>query len=79
VQKEAREKAITQAKEKAKQLASLSGADLGRIISISENTPSIDGGIVPKFAEGMGGGSSIGLEEGSMAITSNVTITYSLN
>jgi hypothetical protein len=78
VQKEAREKAIDAAKEKAKQLANLSGAKLGRIISISESTPNIDGGIVPKYAEGMGGGSSIGLEEGSMAITSNVTITYSL-
>ncbi|MFA5270005.1 MAG: SIMPL domain-containing protein [Patescibacteria group bacterium] len=79
IQKEAREKAIDAAKEKAKQLANLSGAKLGHIISISENTPSLDGGVVPKYAEGMGGGSSIGLEEGSMAITSNVTITYSLN
>ena len=80
VQKEAREKAIAAAKEKAKQLANLSGANLGRIISINENTPNIDGGIVPKFAEGMGGGGMMpGLEEGSMAITSNVTITYALN
>ncbi|MBN2585526.1 SIMPL domain-containing protein [Patescibacteria group bacterium] len=80
VQKEAREKAIDAAKEKATQLAKLSGASLGRIISINENTPNIDGGIVPRFSEGMGGGGIMpGLEEGSMSITSNVTITYSLN
>ena len=81
VQNDAREKAIAQAKEKAKQLADLSGAHLGRIISINESTPSSDG-FYPKFSEGMGGGSSIavpGLEEGSMAVISNVTITYSLN
>jgi uncharacterized protein len=80
IQKEAREKAIDAAKEKAKQLANLSGARLGAIISINENTPSIDNSIVPKYAEGMGGGAATpGLEEGSMAITSNVTITYTLN
>lgn len=80
VQNDAREKAIAQAKEKAKQLAELSGAHLGRIISISENTPDINVPYPTKYAEGMGGGGpSIGLEEGSMAVTSNVTITYSLN
>ena len=78
VQKEAREKAIDAAKEKAKQLANLSGAKLGRIISINESTPDTSNP-APKYAEGMGGGGSgIGLEEGSMAITSNVTLTYSL-
>jgi hypothetical protein len=80
VQKEAREKAIAAAKEKAKQLANLSGAKLGRIISINENTPSLDSGIVPKYSEGMGGGGvTPGLEQGSMAITSDVTLTYALN
>lgn len=78
VQNEAREKAIAQAKDKAKQLADLSGAHLGRIISISESAPSEDN-FYPKYAEGLGGGPSIGLEEGSMAIISNVTITYSLS
>ena len=81
VQNDAREKAIAQAKEKAKQLADLSGAHLGRIISISESVPDA-GIIVPKYSSdmGMGGGvTTPGLEVGSAAITSYVTITYALN
>lgn len=73
VQNEAREKAIQSAKDKATQIASLSSAQLGRIISIIEVSPDNN---YPQLSDGMGGGG--GLEAGSAAITSIVTLTYDL-
>jgi uncharacterized protein YggE len=73
VQNEAREKAIQSAKDKANQIASLSSAQLGRIISITETSPENN---YPQLSDGMGGGG--GLEPGSAAITSTVTLTYTL-
>ena len=83
VQNEAREEAIAKAKNKAKQLASLSGAKLGKIISIQENNlpiPPIYGPMTDSMI-GFGGGVKLetGLEEGSALITSTITIIYSLN
>lgn len=79
VQNEAREEAITQAKEKAEQLARLSGAKLGKLISINESTPSHDYS-VPRLLDGYGGGGAeVGLEEGSIEFTSAVTLTYTLS
>jgi len=78
VQNEAREQAIARAKEKAEQLASLSGAKLGKIISIEESSPSPDYPY-PRAIDGFGGGGAeVGLEEGSISVTSTVTLTYSL-
>jgi len=80
VQNEAREEAIAKAKEKAKQLASLSGAKLGKIISIQENNSPITPIYGPiSNSVGFGGGAEIGLEEGSTLITSTITLIYSLN
>lgn len=73
VQNEAREKAIQSAKDKASQIASLSNAELGKIISIVESSPDAN---YPELMDGMGGGG--GLEAGSAAITSTVTLTYTL-
>ena len=80
VQNEAREEAIAKAKDRAKQLASLSGAKLGKIISIQENnspTMPFYGPMSDSIGFG-GGGAEIGLEEGSTLITSTITIIYSL-
>jgi len=73
VQNEAREKAIQSAKDKASQIANLSSAKLGKIISIIESSPDANS---PELTGGMGGGG--GLEPGSAAITSTITITYLL-
>lgn len=78
VQSEAREQAIAEAKEKATQLASLSGAKLGKILSISESAPQPDWPR-PIALDGFGGEKAeVGLEEGSISVTSIVTIIYSL-
>lgn len=77
-QNEAREEAIAEAKEKATQLASLSGAKLGKILSIEESA-SQPNWPYPRALDGFGGGQAeVGLEEGSISITSTVTIIYSL-
>lgn len=78
VKNEAREKAILAAKDMATQLATLSGAKLGNIISIQEITTPSD--INPRAYDGMGGGmgGGPGVEQGSLSITSTVTLTYSL-
>ncbi|MFH0912553.1 MAG: SIMPL domain-containing protein [Patescibacteria group bacterium] len=78
VKNEAREKAILAAKNMATQLANLNGATLGKILSIQEETtPTTDN--VSQILDGMGGGgSSPGVESGSLSVTSNVTLIYSL-
>jgi len=78
VKSEAREKAIVSAKEMAQQLASLNGTNLGKVISIKEETNSTDDSST-RLMEGMGGGgASPGVESGSLSVTSTVTLTYSL-
>lgn len=82
IQNEAREEAIAKAKEKAKQLASLSGAKLGKIISIQENnsyTPPFYGPGLDSAISFGGKGTEIGLEEGSTLVTSTITLIYALN
>lgn len=81
IQNEAREEAIAKAKDRAEQLASLSGAKLGKIISIQENNSPIMP-IYRPMSDSIGligGGAEIGLEEGSTLVTSTITIIYSLN
>ncbi len=74
---EAREKAIASAKDMANQLASLSGAKLGHVLAIQEETAPTDNST--RLMEGMGGGASPGVESGSLSVTSTVTLTYSLH
>ncbi|OGB74271.1 hypothetical protein A2V68_00705 [candidate division Kazan bacterium RBG_13_50_9] len=79
IQNEAREEAIAKAKDQAEQLAKLSGAKLGKILSIKESVP-YDILPYPKAIDGYGGGGTeVGLEEGNVEFTSSVTITYALN
>ncbi|MBU1083327.1 SIMPL domain-containing protein [Patescibacteria group bacterium] len=74
VQNEARERAIQSAKDKASQIANLSDAQLGKIISITESSPETNS---PQAMSGFGGGGG-GLEPGFAAITSTITLTYTL-
>jgi len=75
VKSEAREKAIASAKDMAQQLANLTGAKLGRVLAIQEETAPTDNST---RLEGMGGSASPGVESGSLSVTSTVTLTYSL-
>lgn len=77
VKSEAREKAIASAKDMAQQLANLSGATLGRVLSIQEETTPTDDN-TPRLVNGMGGSGGLGVEQGSLSVTSTVTLTYSL-
>lgn len=81
VKNDAREKAIASAKDMATQLANLSGAKLGKVIAIKEVTATADPNS-PQSIDGMGGGGGTGggpgVEQGSLSVTSNVTLTYSL-
>lgn len=77
IKSEARERAIADAKALAVQITNLSDTKLGRIISIQEETSSTDGNN-PSFVNGMGGGGTPGIEQGSLSTTSHVTIIYSL-
>ncbi len=76
VQAEARQKAIEQAKEKAKTLASQSGLKIVKLINVFE------GGYYPQpiYAKGMGGAESVSavpqIQPGQMEIDSTVTLTY---
>jgi len=76
IQSEAREKAIANAKDLAQQLANLSDAKLGQVISIKEDSSNPNNPY--PMADGMGGGGGPGIEQGSLSVTSNVTLTYSL-
>lgn len=77
---EAREEAITEAKEKAEVLANQLGVRLTKIVSFSEG----EGGVPPVYMEraayGMGGGAdmaqSVPLPPGEQEVTVNVSITY---
>jgi uncharacterized protein YggE len=78
---EAREKAINDAKVKARELRGQLGVRLGRIVSFSENT---GGYPMPMYemkgaATGMGGGGGgPELPTGENEITVNVSITYEI-
>ncbi|HVZ67042.1 MAG TPA: SIMPL domain-containing protein [Patescibacteria group bacterium] len=78
---EARDKAISNAKEQAQQLANQLGIKLGKIVNIVESTPD-SGGPVPMYAQkdvavGLGGGNVAPvLQPGSQTITSTVTLYF---
>ncbi|MEK7537188.1 MAG: SIMPL domain-containing protein [Patescibacteria group bacterium] len=73
-QNEAREKAIKQAREKAKSMAKASGFRVGRLISIQESFygPPIIYGLEAKGSTGPS------IEPGSQEIISNVTLIYEI-
>ena len=76
VKNEAREKAIAAAKDMAIQLVTLNNTKLGRVISIQEDTSADSNN--PRLMDGMGGGGGPGVEQGSLSVTSTVTISYYL-
>ena len=79
-QKEARDKAMADAKNKAEQLASLAGVKLGKPTYISEssyNTP-IYRYDVPKMESGQASSPSTIISPGEMDITLNVQVTYAI-
>lgn len=79
VEAEARKEAISNAKDKARELSSIAGMQLGRIVNVSE-TPQISGPeIYPAMMamdKGMGGGSPTNVEPGSTSYTYRVTLSY---
>lgn len=76
---EARQKAITQAKQKAKDLASGLGVGLGKVVSFSEN---FVGQPVPMYASDMlgkgGGGDVPEIQTGQNEIQVSVSISYEI-
>ncbi|MEK9200450.1 MAG: SIMPL domain-containing protein, partial [Patescibacteria group bacterium] len=76
--REARIKAIDEARLKAQELASLAGMTLGRVIDVQENSPALPRPFmydaVALKAEGAGGDTQI--EAGSTDITSTITLYY---
>lgn len=79
LKKQAREEAITKAKNKAEELAGQLGVNLVRITNFSESS------LLPRFyglekaaAEGLGGG-GLEIETGENKIEVTVTITYEIN
>jgi uncharacterized protein YggE len=81
-QAEARQKAIDQAKEKAKTLAAQLGVQLGDIQNFSEGGGGYPSPVMMRSEYGMGGGvadqKSIPLPSGEQDVTAYVTITYEL-
>lgn len=78
LEKEARTKAIADAKEKAKSLADAAGIKLGRIVDVKENAQNNYPYPVMKSmaADTSGGGAQTELNPGENKITSTVTLSY---
>lgn len=74
--KEARLKAIQEAKEKAEELAKLSGMTLGKIVNIQEGSNRLYPQPMYAKAEMMAGGGGAEVQPGSTDITSTVTLFY---
>ena len=76
---EAREKAVTDARERAEQLADLAGVELGDPLSISESR---GGGPTPfpelAFADSGRGGSATPIAPGEGEITLSVSVLYAV-
>ncbi|MBU1092612.1 SIMPL domain-containing protein [Patescibacteria group bacterium] len=78
IKSEARERAIADAKTLAEQITNLSDTKLGKITSIQEESTNNDNTIQPLGGYGGGGDGNPGVEQGSLSITSTVTLTYAL-
>jgi uncharacterized protein YggE len=74
-QSQAREKAMADARARAEELATLSGAELGEVLSISEV---IGGSLYVSYAErGLGGGGG-GIAPGELEMSTQVQVTFAL-
>lgn len=69
------QKAVTQAKEKAVGISSVSGKSLGKILSIAEGNAST---FTPFYKNEMGGGGGAPTEAGSSTVEKTVTVTFEL-
>lgn len=81
LQDQARDKALTQAEEKARKLAQSLGVSLVRVVSFNEYAP--QGGPVPMYArgvEGMGGGDAAApsIQPGSNDVKVQVNVVYEI-
>ncbi len=74
----AREKAIIDAKEKAKKIAKVAGFKLGRIININDEYSPLPSPIQLKYTEGIISASSPQIEPGIQEIKARVNITYEI-
>lgn len=80
IEREARQEAITNAKDKASELAKLAGMRLGKIVNVSE-TPNMSreafaGPVMLDMAKGAGGGVPTNVEPGSTSFSYSVTLSY---
>jgi uncharacterized protein YggE len=80
LKEQAREMALTNAKEKAENLAKAAGVKLGKLVSFSESTNTPGGPVPYAMAQnsGMGGGGSPQLQPGSQDVVANVSVTYEI-
>ena len=78
LQAEARQKAIEDAKNKAKELEDQLGVDLGKIVNFSESTGGFPGPIYYEVAKGGFGGDGPALPTGENEIVVSVTLTYQI-
>jgi uncharacterized protein YggE len=78
-QKQAREKAISDAMEKAKQMASLSGVKLGKPIYITESTSSPSPVIMRSLVKADSASAPTPISAGELDIIVNVQIVFNIN
>jgi hypothetical protein len=78
--KEAREEAMTEAKDKAEQLAKLAGVTLGKPTYISESvsTPFVERFVQYEYAKAVPAAVETAISPGEVEISINVQITYSI-
>ncbi|HYD34709.1 MAG TPA: SIMPL domain-containing protein [Vitreimonas sp.] len=80
VEEEARQEAISNAKDKASDLASLAGMRLGKIVNVMETPqnrfPDYPTPMMMAEGKGAGGGSPTNVEPGSTTYTYTVTLSY---
>lgn len=80
LQNQAREKAVTDAKEKAQQAAKIAGFKLGRIVNYNENFGDVSKPIIPFRSSGamLDEKAQTSIETGSSEIIVNVTLSYEI-
>lgn len=80
IEREARQEAIDDAKDKAQELSSLAGMRLGKIVNVSE-APNVRNELfaapmAADMAKGAGGGAPTNVEPGSTSFSYSVTLSY---
>ncbi len=81
IESEARQSAVADAKAKAEELAELTGATVGNVVSISEVIGNGGGYYSSNFAEaarGLGGGGSTPISPGELELVMQLQITYAI-